>query len=499
MRASSSSTGEPQIAGYRLVRETRRDATTTTYDAVQLELERPVTLTLLAPGDPRADRFRAAAWPSHPSVVALYAAGAGADGFFIAARRVDGATTMRRRIAAGADPSPWLADVRAALAATGAVHGALDDEASLLVDGGGRALVTGFGLGPPGATAADDERALARLQAAARGGAQEGRAASVPAAGRRRPRWSGRRALRAVAAAPAVLAALALAVIVLRGGGPQPGAPPAPAAGALALGSALAPGPLRSVDCDGEPPSGRSAACTLLQRALPGRRLVVARAGAVVGWHVRGARGLVALRVIRPRAGGRFASAGGSEFQALDGGLRSFRAALAVRRGDRLGIELAPGAAAGLRATVRGATTARFVDPLRSESRPPDPGGGRDEELLLRVDYVPRRVVAAPVRLAGAAAEAAPAGRRLLEREIDLADGARVTAAVVALPGAIAVDVLDGARRRARITVPGADPRGRPAALTTKGEADLTLAWRNPGGARVEVPYRLTAASIAPR
>jgi hypothetical protein len=484
MRASSSSTTEPRIAGFRLVREVARHGTTVTYEAVQLDLERPVSLTLLAPGDPRAGRFRADAWPEHPHVSSLYAAGDHQDGFAIATRLVPGATTLRRRIADGADPTAWLATVRAALATTGVVHGGLDDETSLLVDGDGRVFITGFGLAPADATAADDERALRRL---------------VDATGvRARPRPRNRRSLFGAAGTLAIGLPLLLAAVSGDDGAP-PAGPDALAPGAVALGSALAAGPDRTVDCDGEPPSGRSLACTAMQSALPGSEVIVPRDGVVIAWHVRGARGDVALRVIRPRSATRFGLVGGSDFETVDEGLHSFRAAVPVRRGDRFGLELAPGAAAGFRTGVPGATTSRFIDPLKSESRRPNPpaGAGRDEELLLRVEYAPGRTIEPPARLTGAAAAAAPDGRRRAERELDVTGGDTVTVTVVALPGGVAVDLFDGSVRRARITVPGADPRGRPERFTAKGEADLTLAWRNPDGRGIETPYRVTARSIA--
>jgi len=481
MRPSSSSTTEPRIDGFRIVRETARRGTAVTYDAIQLDLQRPVSLTLLAPGDPRAERFRADAWPEHPRVVSLYAAGPSERGFFIATRRVDSATTLRRRVAAGADPSSWLADVRATLTVTGAIHGALDDEWSLLVDRDGRVLITGFGLGAPEATGADDTRALARLARTA---------ASARRSGRRR------RAL-AVVVVAAVGAALLLAAAASDDGARRAGVEP-PVQGAVPLGSALAAGPLRTVDCDGEAPSGGSFSCTAMQMLLPRRPLVVARAGVVVAWHVRGARGRVALRVIQRRGTKTFAAVGGSDFEPVDEGLRSFRAAVPVCRGDRFALELAPGSAAGFRAAVPGATTTRFIDELDYESRAPNAAGaGRDEELLLRVDYVPGKAVEQPKRLVGTAAAGARAGRRLDEREIVTADGDTATVAVVALDDGVAVDLFGGSRRRARIAVPGADPRGRPAAFTAKGEADLTLAWRNQDGTPIQTRYRVTASGIA--
>jgi hypothetical protein len=181
-----------------------------------------------------------------------------------------------------------------------------------------------------------------------------------------------------------------------------------------------------------------------------------------------------------------------SDFESVDGGPRSFRVSVPVRRGDRLGLELSPGSAAGFRP---GKATTRFVGPLGAEPRRPEPRGPA-EALRLRVDLTPGAAVQ-PELVTGAAAAGAPDGRRLEERELAVAGGTTVTATVVVLPGGVAVDVFRSATRQARISVPRADPAGRPVSFTAKGAADLTLAWRNPDGTLVETPYRVTATSIA--
>lgn len=491
MPASSSSStdgaAQLEIGGFRVEREIRRAGTTIVYEAMQVELARRVVLTVLARDDPRARRFRAAAWPEHRDVASLYAVGELEGGLFIATRFVPGAVTVASRIASGDSPARWLADVRAALAATGAVHGALDDEWSLLVDRDGRVVITGFGLGPAGATAADDERALTALE----------RAAAAREAVVARPWWRSRRGSVLVVAAMA--ACTGVLVVWVGGEDGAPARPPAVAPGLVALGSALGGGPVLTVDCEGARPSGRSQGCSAMQTTLPGRVVVVPRDGVVQAWHVRGARGEVAMQVIR-RHGETFASIGDSAFQRVGPGLHSFRADLPVRRGDLVGLELAPGSAAGFRRAVRGATTTRFLAALRFDKPRvpnPPPASGRDEELLLRVDYAPGQSDALPKRLTGAAAAAAPAGRRIGEREIDIGGGREVTAAVVALGRSVVVDVFRGVRRSARIALPGADPAGRLLVLTPLGEPDLTLAWRNPDGTRIEQRYRVTASSIA--
>lgn len=493
MRASSASSTEQApllLAGFRVERELWRAGTIVAYEAHQVGLERRVVLTVLAGGDPRARHFRAGAWPEHRHVVSLYAVGESERGLHIATRFVPAATTLAQRIAAGDDARGWLADVRATLAQTGAIHGALGEEHALLVDRDDRVLITGFGLGPPGATAADDERALARLEREV-----ASRTALVSAAGPRRRR----RATAVATVAAATAAAAAVALIAAAREDSRPAVAPAVGPGLVALGSALSAGPAATVDCDGERPSGGSLGCTALQSALAGRALAASRDGALRAWHVRGARGEVALRVIR-RRGPRFVMVGGSGYERVGGGSHSFAVDVPIRRGDLVGLELAPGSGGGYRHGVRGATTTRFVAALRfSAPRAPNAptGVGRDEELLLRVDYAPGESVRVPRALTGAAARRAPAGRPVGEREIDVDGGRTVTAAAVVLPRGVAVDVLRGARRRARIALPGADPAGRLVLFSPAGDPDLTLAWRNPAGERIEVRYRVTASSIA--
>jgi hypothetical protein len=474
-----------RIGGFRVEREIRRSGTTVIYEATQVDLERRVALTVLSPDDPRAKRFQAAAWPEHRHVLRLFAAGESEHGFHIATRFVPGATTLAQRIAAGDDATRWLDDVRDALDSTDAVHGALGEEESLLIDGGGEVLIAGFGLGPDDATRADDERSLAALE---RSAATRSRPERIPLPRRVSARVAG-----------AVAAAVALALIAVAAPddatSPDP-APPAVARGMVALGSALAAGPVRTVDCEGDPPSGASPSCTATQTALPGRVLVASRDGTVRRWHVRGARGEVAMRVIR-RRGAKFIVAGGSGYERVDGGVRSFRAAVPIRAGDLVALELGPGSGAGFRESVAGAATTRFLSALSPVPRAPNPppGLGRSEEILLRVDYEPGSL-SAPDPVTGAAAAAAADGRRLDERVVDLAGGGTVTVAAVSLGDRVVVDVFRGGRRRARVEVPGADPGGRLVALTLIGAPTPTLVWRNPDGGRIESRYQVTATSI---
>jgi hypothetical protein len=205
-----------------------------------------------------------------------------------------------------------------------------------------------------------------------------------PARGRGRG-W----ALAAVAAALA--AAVAVGVVLLRDGGGEAAPAPPVGAGALAVGSALAPGDVAAVDCEGGPPGGASPACTIMQAALPGRPLAAPADGVVRGWAVRGVRGRVALQVLVSTGGG-FATYNRSAMVTIDdpGAAPMVPADLSVPRGARFALEVSPGAAIGIRRGVRGARTARFLGPVRSEPRAARTADGGGEELLLRVDVVPR-------------------------------------------------------------------------------------------------------------
>jgi hypothetical protein len=223
--------------------------------------------------------------------------------------------------------------------------------------------------------------------------------------------------------------------------------------------------------------------------------VVVAADGAIRGWAVRGAAGDLKLQVIRHQARG-WVAASSSPFQhVVNRGFRRLPADLAVRRGDRIGLELAPGATIGFgRAPGR---TARFVAALQAYARAPDPRtpAALQHELMLRVDIVPDARVAEPRPLTGAAAAAAPAGRVLARAEIEVADRPR-TLAVVRLDGAVHVDLFAGGRRISRVAVAGADPRGALVKLDAFSYDNPDVSWRNPDGAMIEHSYVVAPDSL---
>lgn len=357
MPGSSSST--EVIAGYRVIRRLGASV----WEAVQPGLERRVALRRLPPGT----TFRPAVWPDRPGVVDLFAVVEDPGGTYVATGFVPGARTLAELAGARASRRRrWLDQAGDIL--EGTVHGDLT-AADILIDPSGRVLVTGFGRGAPDATAHDDRAAIARL--------------------RPPPRALGRTALVAAGLLGVAAAAIGLGVAsVVRDDDERPPAPAVPP-GAVALGSALAPGPMRSVDCEDRRPGGDSLACTILQGRLDGRPLATTGRVRVRSWVVEGARGRMRLQVLRSD-GARFRQyVSGPAVAVPDTAPYVVTEDLVVPAGMRFALEVAPGSAIGVRDDVAGARTLRFYGPLRGDLRIPDGGRGAEQELLLRVDVVP--------------------------------------------------------------------------------------------------------------
>jgi hypothetical protein len=474
------------------------------YEATQLELSRSVALKLLH----HDDGFRSLDWPEHPCAVSLYATGEWEDGRFVAMQLVRGASLADRLRAGELDPArslDLLADVASVLDAIhreGIAHGSVTAR-NVLVDRDGRGLLSDFGLAAGEHTVAADRLAFAALvrecigpvplPADPRAGelVRSARATLPPAAP---PERTARRRLGIAAAGGATLAATVALVAALSGGG---GDIPHPKQGALALGGDLKPGGVDSVDCAGGTPSGASQVCTIMQTALPGSRLVPARAGAIRDWVVRGASGELALQVIRRRGDRYLAVARSRHVLVPDDGVHVFPANLEVRPGDRIGVQLAPGASIGVRRAVPGATTARWLGQLFAEPRPIELGAGSgfDHELLLRADYVPGAKAKLAGQLTGPAARRAPAGAEVGSRTLEV-QGAIRRVAVVRLPETVAVDLFAGRRRLARVPAPDADPAGRLLYFSTSGLARPLLRWRNPDGRTVSHEYAALARTL---
>jgi hypothetical protein len=234
-----------------------------------------------------------------------------------------------------------------------------------------------------------------------------------------------------------------------------------------------------------------------------GRSLAFPADGVIRRWAVRGARGGLKLQVVRPVRAGRYVVRANAQPEQVSGpGVRAFAADLRVRRGDLAAIAIEPGAGIGvLPGAARSAAVGRFVGALSYQPPriPVEPRGtGLDGTVELRVEYVPGGRPRAVATLSGAAARTAPAGRRLAEGEHEY-PGVRVrTLAVVALPDAIALDLLRGRTRLWRVTVAGADPHGTLTAFVRESflAPGAIVVWRNPDGREIRHYYRAGPATI---
>lgn len=465
------------IAGYRLERVIGRGSRATVYAATQVALDRRVAFKLLHDRS-LAERVRRIEWPEHPGAVDLFGAGDSEHGPWLAMRLLPGETLATH-------PAP-LDQVAAALAhahAAGIVHGDVTAANVLVADG--RAYLTDFGLAAQAATDAEDDAALARL------------VREQPATHRRR-----RGSVLVVAGLAATLAIVLAAVLASsasHSNGPAAATAAAPpvTAGTTAIGSDLAPGASATVDCSGSPPSGASRACGVSQLTLAGRAIVVPFDGTIVAWAVRAARGTVALQVLRERDGRLVAVDRTGDELVRGPAPRVFRTDLAVAAGDRVALELTPGAAVGIRSGAAGTSTERWFGALRDIPLAPDEGAGSgfDHELLLRIDVSRHVRTASTAPLRGRLAADAWPGFVLASRDVAVGGGAERTVAVVSLGGSVAIDLFDGTRRLARTPIAGADGRGRLDRFTTAA-GTVRVRWQNPSGQRLDRAYTVTASAV---
>jgi Protein kinase domain len=478
------------VGGFRIERRLPGGSLGVVYEATQLSLGRSVALRLLQPhewpGEAPAAQRRLSTSVHHPHIVPTYEAGAWGQGGFVATRFVRGQTLAG--VIAAERPSPArlaellspVADALDAIHRAGLTHGRVTAN-NVMVDAADNVFLADLGL-ETGASAEDDRRALAGLE----------RLASSP---RRRLGWP----LRVAAAAGVVAALVGLGAIVAAGGehadaGDDP-APPAPAATAP-LGSELAPGPSQAIGC-GDDPGPNTPACTLVLDSVGGAPVVVREAGVVRGWALRGAAGAITLQVVGRRDGDPFLRSFSQVESPVDGVPEAFPANIPVERGDQIGVLLAPGATAG----VRPATGAAFR--LRAGTIPLEPAAGTYErlagELLLRVDIEPG---AEPeiAQLVGERALEAPAGDVLGNLGLHLPGLGARQVEVVEADGAIALDLLRGGTRVARVEVP--DLRVAGALVSIDGECGFQrgfcLRWLNEGESVAIVhAYRLDRAGRA--
>ncbi len=306
----------------------------------------------------------------------------------------------------------------------------------------------------------------------------------------------GSRGRRRVALAAGGVVALVAAAGILAFGRGEPtvdGPPPPPVgAGLLAIGSELrGDGVIAGRDCEGGEPSGSSPACTISQRTLPGRTITIPEDGLIRAFTVRGVTGPVALQVLRTRDGRTFQLSRSDDVTVPDTGPHRYEVELDAGAGDRLALAVTPRTGIGLREAT-GATTERWSRSV-SEGSPAGDRTGLDRELLLRGELDPGAVREAPPQLTGAAAAAAPAGRELAASSTRLPDGREVRVALVAVDGSVVIDLSRSGQRRARLTLTGLDPSGRPIefkAFESPGnDSQLNVGWRNPGATETDERY----------
>jgi hypothetical protein len=203
--------------------------------------------------------------------------------------------------------------------------------------------------------------------------------------------------------------------------------------------------------------------------------------------------------VVRQRAG-RFRLVLRSRFATVpDTGVHLFPTSLAVRAGDLVGLEVAPGAAIGVRPAAT-AGTERWIGPLGLRARPAEfgSGSGLDDEVLLRVEYRAGARATTPGLLTGPAARRVPAGRELVARDVELAGGVVRTVSLRRLEGEIALDLIAAGDRLARLALPDLDPGGRLVELSVPYGRTPRLVWRNPEG-EVRHDFDVRRSALTPR
>jgi hypothetical protein len=244
-------------------------------------------------------------------------------------------------------------------------------------------------------------------------------------------------------------------------------------------------------DCDGREPSGTSPSCSISQLSLPGSTLTIPEDGLIRAFTVRGARGRLALQVLRTKDGRTYQVARSNTVTVPGPGLHRFAVELDAEAGDRLAVAMTPTTGIGLHRAAS-ARTERWTAQV-SEGSPAGDRAGLDRELLLRGELDPGAVRKAPEQITGAEAAAAPAGREVAASSTRLPDGREVRVALVVIDGRVVVDLERGGRRRARLELAGLDPSGRPMEFKSfespGNDSQLNVGWRDPDATSTEERY----------
>ncbi|MDX6587754.1 MAG: serine/threonine kinase PknH [Solirubrobacterales bacterium] len=443
------------VSAFRIQRVIAKGATSAVYEAMQMSLGRTVALRLLTPdhyedADAIArfdERQRRAASLHHPNVVPLYEAGEWEGGRFVASRFVRG-KTLATLIEEGSPPARGSLDsLRGALGAihaSGLAHGRVSTR-NIIVDSGGTPYLADLGAAE-GGSPEEDTRELEEILSAL-------------------PERAPRRLWPALLVGAAAIAAVAVSIVLLSDGGSEED----PGFGQFGCSEDLSP---------------NTPACTLVQTELDGRDLAMRRSGVIRGWEVRGASGGLALQVIRESKDGVFV-AGFSQPESVDDAApQSFTADIGVKEGDRIGILLTPGGSVGAAPPTEGSTIVRWDGGLTADTQAAS-GTPLEGELMVQADVDYGAKPSNPGQITGAEAASAPEGEPLAEISAPLEGGRAGRVVLVELPEGIAVEVLRGDTRLARLEIPDADPDGDVIGLEENcgGETGrgFCFRWRNPG------------------
>jgi hypothetical protein len=199
-----------------------------------------------------------------------------------------------------------------------------------------------------------------------------------------------------------------------------------------------------------------SPSCAIAQAQLPGTTLVVPQDGVVRRWSVRSARGELSLAVLRRHGDGLSQIARSQNEFAENDGVFNFSTDIPVQRGDQIGLVVIQGSGVGAVPGVKGATTERWIPNIEGTERPSLAAGtGFDDELLLRVEYLPGGRQRLPSQVGGAAAATLPAGHVEKRHRLRYAQGPPVEIDLVSVGGRYVLDQWIQGRRTARVDVPG--------------------------------------------
>jgi hypothetical protein len=277
---------------------------------------------------------------------------------------------------------------------------------------------------------------------------------------------NGRRAWAVALVAAAVAATVAVfATLAIDDDEPASAAAevPPPPSGSVVLGSDLKAAADRTVDCAGGEASLTSRPCSLLQAELAGATIRVPEDGVVTSWTVRDAVGDLAVQVLRDQGNKSYQIARSQYVTVPDRRPHTFDTDMIVERGDRISVELGPGASVGL-ADTAGATTARWFPVLRGSpsASPPSkgPGTGLDGEVLMQAHILPGEKPAAPEQVRGEAAAELPAGKVVESVPLTFSEGRKVEISIIELDRKLYVDMFEQGTRLARIAVPDTAPGG---------------------------------------